>query len=368
MRKRKRLLVAAGILGLTLLSGCSGNAGKAGEECVGTAITQLKTGDTGEFEPLLDQGIEAISDEELYVLEFPEELRADYLDFLQEAFSCIKFEVSPAEEKDNGSYSVQVAFEPLDLAGTLQETSDAYLESMTGSDLGEEVSSLLSQSVDVLQTSPVFGEKTKVEIALEKEGDAFSVPEEEIQKLIEESMTDYMMPFKGICDVLDIKDFVQAFLDAAYKGELDRYMEHTGSTEEEAQAWYEADGAFAPPVELPSEYGERWTAALKKILENCRYTVGIPRKEEGAFNYTVDVTVVPNRSLIDAMAELESGTYYDVASAGAAFVETLERYAENPTYGEETTVTISVNLETMLSTDESSDFYILGETICPASE
>ena len=112
----------------------------------------------------------------------------------------------------------------------------------------------------------------------------------------------------------------------------------------------------------------RWPAALKKILENCRYTVGIPRKEEGAFNYTVDVTVVPNRSLIDAMAELESGTYYDVASAGAAFVETLERYAENPTYGEETTVTISVNLETMLSTDESSDFYILGETICPASE
>ena len=109
--------------------------------------------------------------------------------------------VSPAEEKDNGSYSVQVAFEPLDLAGTLQETLDAYLESMTGSDLGEEVSSLLSQSVDVLQTSPVFGEKTKVEIALEKEGDAFSVPEEEIQKLIEESMTDYMMPFEGVCDV-----------------------------------------------------------------------------------------------------------------------------------------------------------------------
>ena len=106
--------------------------------------------------------------------------------------------------------------------------------------------------------------------------------------------------------------------------------------------------------------------ALKNIMKQCVYTVGIPRKDAGLFSYQIDVTVTPNNSLADAFHEFEQGTYYSIDEVSAGLVTALEKYAAAPTYGTETTVTVPVNMETLMNADqEGSDLASLAVTILP---
>ncbi len=73
--------------------------------------------------------------------------------------------------------------------------------------------------------------------------------------------------------------------------------------------------------------------------------MGIPRKESGLYNYTVDITTTPNNSIVETFSKIEKGTYYSLDAVSKDLVETMESYAKSPAYGEETTLSIPLNME-----------------------
>lgn len=366
---KKKLSAILPVLFLTasvLFTGCGGSSA---DEYLGEQITAMKKEDTGRFSSLLDKQLSETMDINMYVLTFPDELREPYLEFLQKAFASVEFEVASADKKDNGSYAVQVSFTPLDIGGTTKKVNDAYAEAMQGTDLSEETSALLVKAAEAVKDSPKYSAETTTEIEVKKKGDSYAISDEEYEKLVSASLADCMAPYDTICSILDARDLLQAFLDASFKGEFTQYKKHTDQTEEEAQAWYEADGAFDPPSDLSPQYKERCTEAYKTILKQCKYSVGIPHKVDNLFHYTVDVTVTPNNSIKQASDEFYARTFYSMEEASAAYAETFEKYAAAPVYGEETTMTVELSLSSLLaSQDENRDLYTLAKTICPIPE
>ena len=82
--------------------------------------------------------------------------------------------------------------------------------------------------------------------------------------------------------------------------------------------------------------------------------------------YIIDVTVTPNTSFQSAMNELETGTYYSEEEVDRALVELMEKYAAAPTYGAQTTVTVSLNFKTLAAAGaEDSEITSLIDTILP---
>ena len=69
-----------------------------------------------------------------------------------------------------------------------------------------------------------------------------------------------MEPYNAVCDILDSHDFITAYLNASFKGDVARFAVHTDRTEEEALAWYEAD-VFTPPSDLSEAYIPRYQEA-----------------------------------------------------------------------------------------------------------
>ena len=92
-------LLFPALLGLLLLAGCGG---KSADQYVGEQITAMKEEDPGAFTFLLEQGI--TESNALYTLQFPQELRTPTLDFLQEAFRTMEFEVTEAKEQSDSQY------------------------------------------------------------------------------------------------------------------------------------------------------------------------------------------------------------------------------------------------------------------------
>lgn len=367
MKKRLIPLLFTAIASAMLFAGCQ--SGPSAEEYAGDEITALKEKNTEKFSSLLETGIAESYDINMYVLEFSESLKEPYMEFLQTAFSSIKFEVSSAKKKDNGNYSVQVSFTPLNVQKTVKENDSSYIETMPSADLSEAVSTLLTQDTEIIKEKAIFDEETLTTIEVKKDKEEYSIPDNELEKLISAALKEYMSPYETVCEILDARDFLQAFLDASFKGEFTQFMKHTDRSEAEAQDWYEADGTFAPPEDLPAAYKERCTAAYKNILKQCSYTIGIPKKDAGAYNYTVEITTTPNNSFTEAGKEFQNGTYYSLDAAGAAYVEILEKYAASPIYGEETTVTVPLNMSSILSSgNEESEFSTLSSTICPPME
>ena len=143
--------------------------------------------------------------------------------------------------------------------------------------------------------------------------------------LLSQVLRDYMEPYSSVCEILDVHNFLTAYLDASFKGDVAQFALYTDRTVEETDAWYEQD-TFDPPENMTAAYTDRYTAALKKVFSQCKYTVNIPQKESGVYNYTVDVTVVPNNSLLNAFTQLESGVYYSEEEVDKTVVELLEEY------------------------------------------
>ena len=348
------------------VSGCSGFGGESADKYVGERITAMKEEDTASFALLLDQGIEESNS--LYTLQFPKELRDPALCFLQDAFQTMDFEVSKADEQSDGQYSVNITFTPIDIAAATQAAREAHLASMASADLTTETTALFEESGKALQDSPQYLDEVLVSLNVEETDDGFSISDEQMKSFLQEALSGYMKPYDSICEILDAQDFLKSYLDASFKGEVTQFALHTGRTEEEALAWYEAD-VFDPPSDLSAAYHDRYSAALKAIMKQCQYTVGIPKKESGIYNYTVDITVTPNNSILETFQKIENGTYYSIDAVSKDLVETMEAYAAAPAYGEETTLSIPLNMTEMLAAgDEDSTFTNLAMTILPMPE
>ena len=69
------------------------------------------------------------------------------------------------------------------------------------------------------------------------------------------------------------------------------------------------------------------------------------------------------------MNEFQQGTYYSIDEVSAGLVATLEKYAAAPTFGEETTVNVPVNFNSLISAGEdNADLTNLSLLILPTPE
>lgn len=348
------------------LSGCSTAPKRDPVEGVKKAVLDSLKREPADFSELLEKGIKETEDVCDFTLTFPEELKSPYLDFLAEAYSEVEFQVTSIDEKD-GSYTARVSYEPIDLEASLEEVNAAYVEAMSDTDLTQSVSALLEEDKKALKDHIINLDGRVLDFTVVEKDGSYNVSEEEIKKALSRAVDGYMKPYEDVCSVLDLRDFFQAYLDASLKGEFTQFMKHSGKTQEEAQVWYESGGAFDPPDDLSQPYRERCSAAVKNIVKQCSYSVGIP-KQNGIMDFTVEVVITPNNSLTAAWNEFQNGTYYDIDSASAAFVGILEKYAAAPALGEETIFKAEVNASSFTSVDESSDVYRLVNAICPVPD
>lgn len=360
MNKKHLCLVLTLIFAL-LLGGCG--SGDTADKYVGDLITSIKKEDPSSLSSFLEQGISESND--TYVLQFPEELKDSYLKFLQASFNAVEFEINGAKKIDDERYSVQLTFTPLDLEATTKDTCDKFLPSISSTDLNAEMSKLLEKATAAIKSSPSYKESTQLTLEVKKTKDGYKLDDEQLQKLFSATMENIMAPYDSVCEILDAQDYLTSCLNALFKNDVTEYAKHTGEDESAFQSELESS-MYAPPEELSAAYTDRYTAAMKAICNNCQYSVGTPKKQDGLFNYIIDVTVTPNTSFQSAMNELESGTYYSDAEIDRALVELMEKYASAPTYGAETTVTVSLNFKTLAEAGaEDSEITNLIDTILP---
>ena len=367
MKKKSLCFLLAGIMVFGLcLSGCSGQVRKDPKEAVEkTVLNSLKV-KAEDFSGLLEDGIKETDELNEFTLTFPEEAEEAYLYFMSAAYSKVKPEIASIDEKE-GSYTARVTFDPLDLRLSAADTIDTYVGALKSADPAEALDGLLTEVKKELKKKPVYAEKLVYDFKVEKDGDSYKISEKDIRKVMKNAVTEYMLPYETINGIMDERTYFQAYLDASLKGEFTQFMKHSGKTQEEAQVWYESGGAFDPPDDLSQPYRERCSAAVKNIIKQCSYSVGIP-KQNGIMDFTVEVVITPNNSLTAAWNEFQNGTYYDIDSASAAFVGILEKYAAAPALGEETIFKAEVNASSFTSVDESSDVYRLVNAICPVPD
>lgn len=359
MKKNHSLLILTGVL-IFLLTGCNKYSA---DKYIGEQITSLKEEDNEAFIPLLEEGIAASN--ESYALQFPEELKESYLDFLQTALQSVQFELDGAKKADDESYTVRVTYTPLDIGSTTESVCNKYLTSIKSSDLTQETETLLTKAENSIANSPVYQSESFVTLKVKKSGDSYTIADEDITDLLSRVLLNIMAPYNTICDVLDAQDYLTAVLNVMFKGDAAQYAKHTGISEETALSTLH-ESFLTPPSDLGSAYTTRCQAALNTICSQCQYSVGIPKKQSGLFNYIMDVTVTPNISVTNAMNELGNGTYYSQNEIDRTFVEILEKYAATPAYGEETTVTVTINYNTLSTAgNEDSELSELIGTILP---
>lgn len=355
---RKRTFLISCIFALGLLTGCSDNKI---DEYVGGQITSIKENGSDNFAAMLDEGIAESND--LYVLQFPEELREPYLEFMKDSFRSISFEIGKAKKMNDGTFSVQVTYTPLNIKNTVESANTEHIASLETTELAGAVTSILEKDKKLVKDSPSFAEETITTLSVYSEGESYKISAESLENLLSQALYGAMTPYDQVCDILDCYDFVKAYLDASFKGDVARFAVHTGRTEEEALAWYEAD-VFDPPSDLSEAYVSRYQEALKSMMKQCQYTVGIPKKETGIYSYTIEIKTTPNTSLSSAYSEFEGGTYYSIDEVSSGLVAAMEKYAAEPTFGEETSMTISFNTSSMLTAgDENSELATLAATI-----
>ena len=359
--KKKHLCLVLTLIFALLLGGCA--SGETADKYVGDLITSIKKEDPSSLSSFLEQGI---SDEnETYVLQFPDELKDSYLKFLQASFNAVEFEINGAKKIDDERYSVQLTFTPLDIEATTKNTCEKYSPAISSTDLNTEMTKLLEKATEAVKSSPSYEASTQLTLEVKKSKDGYSLDDEQLQKLFSATMDNIMAPYDSVCEILDAQDYLTSCLNALFKNDVAEYAKHTGEDESSVQSQLESS-MYAPPEELGASYTERYSAALKAICNNCQYSVGTPKKQDGLFNYIIDVTVTPNTSFQSAMNELETGTYYSEEEVDRALVELMEKYAAAPTYGAQTTVTVSLNFKTLAAAGaEDSEITSLIDTILP---
>ena len=318
MKKRRMLCALCLLLGLMML--CSGCEKKeSADDYLGRLITRAKENE-GELQSVLETGIADAKSSNDFVIDFPDELKESYETFLKEALNQVQFELNKADKESNDTYIIRVTYEPIDIAATTKETDAGYVKNISGTDFTTEVKNLLEEDTKLLSNATKQQKKSRT-ITVKKSGDSYKVSEKDITALLQDALQGYMAPYEAVGTVFDFRDFMQAYLDAYFKGDTERYCMHTGEM-----------------------------------------------RQVSLTEYQFDLTATPNTSIVNAASELDAGTYYSTAEVADAFLNIYDKYAATPSYGTETTVTINWNSLNMASNNASADenFNRLVETIIPS--
>lgn len=358
MRKRAAAFMLA-IAAAIFSAGCGGTE-KVTEQ-VGKEITEIKE-NPDRLTELLDAG--TASRQEEFTIAFPENAKEEYLKLLQTALKKVEFKAEAAESSGDNGYYVKINFKPLDMNAVLEAADIAYAENMQSADFQAELKNVVVQDISLLEEA-VYEEETWEYVQVKKSGDKLEVSSEDMLVLLQKALPGYMSSYNTIARAFDRQDFLKAYMDAMFKGDVDRYCEHTGMTGEEVMAWYEEAFEEIDYIGLSEEQNIRMKEAVKTIMRNCNYTVGIPRRES-EYSYIVEVDVIPNQSLQKALKELEGGTYYSEEQVKEAAVNIYEKYAAEPVYGDAVTVSVTVNIQELAgSMNENSQFMQFMQTVLP---
>lgn len=364
MKKRMMLFVSCLLLGIAML--CSGCEKKeSADDYLGRLITRAKENE-GELSGVLDEGIAEAKSSNDFVIDFPDELKESYEAFLKEALNQVQFELNKADKESKNTYIIRVTYEPVDIAKTTADANAEYVKNITGTDLTSEMKNLLEEDTKLL-SSPTKQQKKSTTITVKKSGDGFKVDQKDVTALLKDALQGYMAPYEAMGTVFDFRDFMQAYLDAYFKGDTARYCLHTGESAEEAASWYQNSFESFRMEDLNDAQNERFLNAVREIYKNCQYTLGAMR-QVSLTEYQFDLTATPNTSLINALNELDAGTYYSTSQVADALLDIYDKYAAAPTYGTETTVTIDWNSLNMATNGASADenYNRLVETIIPS--
>lgn len=343
------LLSSMMLLGVVLVSGCEKK--EAADDYLGRQITRAKESE-GELSGFLEDGIAEVKDKESYIIDFPEELKKPYEAFLQEALKQVQFELNKADKESEDTYLVRVTYEPLDIASITKAINEEYAKNIASVDLTKEVKSLIEKDKELLESAEKQKKKSET-IQVKKSGDGFSIKEEDMKALLKSALPGYMEPYSVIAGVFDMRDFIQSYLDASFKGDIERYQMHTGEKAEAVTAWYNESFQDFQMDGFSEEQNERFKNALKAIFKNCKYSVGIT-KFNTLTEYVFELTATPNTSFQSAMNEFSSGAYYSESEADEAFLSICDKYAAAPTYGDEKTISVTWNTLKMLN-DQTED-------------
>ena len=158
----------------------------------------------------------------------------------------------------------------------------------------------------------------------------------------------------------DAQSYAKSIMDASYKGEFDKYVEWTKSSKEEAQKLYESNvdttmqEAGFSQLGLSEELNANYRQLFLDMIKQANYEVG-EAKEAGDKAYTVDVTVKPFTAFeglqdeVQAAVTAEMTEMTEIPDQNAInqmvfqkMYEIMAAKVASPTYGEPTTVTITV--------------------------
>lgn len=182
--RNSKLSILFCILLAILLPGCKSKY--TADQYVGKQITTMKNSAPESFASLLDDGI--AKSNENYVLQFPEELKEPYFEFLQSSFQTIQFEVAKAKENGDGSYSVQITYTPVNIGETLSSKNTELISSLESSSLTEAVSSVLKEDCKILADSPVYNDEIISTVKLTQNADGYSIDEDSMFTFLSQAL------------------------------------------------------------------------------------------------------------------------------------------------------------------------------------
>lgn len=340
------------------------------EAFVTEQLEHAVAGDEQVTELMLSQGLEEL--EGKYVLDFPDELKKTYCDFLTDACQSIQYKIVECE-KHNKGYKVNIELTPVDVADTMEECSEAYILNLETTDLCEAVETLLLQNQELLD-DPEEGRTELVTLYMKEGKDGFVFDEGEWEQCVSVMLTDYMEPYENVADVLNSRDYLIATLDAIYKGDVARYARHMGLTEEEAFQEYEKSFTTVDltGTEMTEEQKSRFMDSMKTMFANSQYEVGAAKKSEDE-GYWIQMTVTPNLSLQKSGAEFNKNVrnrrYGSTEAVKEGYLQILEKYADSPVYDETLTLDFHMPAGNLLyNTNGENEFEELGELIMPSVE
>ena len=367
----KKLRFITLVISLLLCAGMTAGCKKRQdpESYLNQELQRIRSGKADVYEKILQ---DELAQEE--IKDFPDELEKAYSSFLKEVYKNIRYEAGEVKEESKGNFRAEVSVEPLNLSGTVAPIHEDSMKNMQSDNLATQVKEMMLLDQDQLSQS-VYESPVTVWIRLTWDSgkEAYVLNENDYMEFLDKAVIDKLAVYDDVAEIFDIKEYVQACLDASFKGEFEEYCRQTGLTEEEAREEYESSfwDEGMDSAGFSEEEKTKMISSMKKIASASAYTVSLPKKEDDF--YLVPVKGTENLSLKKALKEIEdkaaSGDAGDEEAMRKLFLDTFRKYAEAPVMGEtfQTEVHVSVDSGHLLSITQE-DSRALAEKLLPQAD